>query len=155
MGTVIKLAIKPTQTLKEHLMSTEETILNLQHPSYSFESPQHSLCHAFFNASDSMYSEHDVKKIMSFIRQMVNLTNDNEFTLPSDNKIIDFANSVRINIPTFNTTEHEAAIANTDQKATFYMNKPSEYIKHLVANPSKSNQLSRLPDYTPPMKACS
>ncbi|KAI8327320.1 hypothetical protein EDC96DRAFT_549720 [Choanephora cucurbitarum] len=130
-------------------MSTEETIPNLQHQSYPFESAQHFFCHAFFNASDSMYSEHDVKKIMSFVRQIVNLTNDNDFTLPSDNKIIDFANSVRSNIPTFNTTEHEAAIANTDQKAKFYMNKPSEYIGHLVANSSKINQLSRLPDYTP------
>ncbi|KAI8321740.1 hypothetical protein EDC96DRAFT_550627 [Choanephora cucurbitarum] len=137
------------ETLEEYPMSTEETIPNLQHLSYHFESSQHFLCHVFFNASDSVYLEYDVKKIMSFVRQIVNLTNDNEFTLPSDNKIIDFANSVRSNIHTFDTTEHEAAIANTDQKAKFYMNKPFEYFKNLVTNPSESNQLSKLPDYTP------
>ncbi|KAI8327139.1 hypothetical protein EDC96DRAFT_580908, partial [Choanephora cucurbitarum] len=119
------------ETLQEYPMSSKETIPNLQHPSYPFESPLHFLCHAYFNASDSTYSKHDLKKIMSFARQIVNLTNDNEFTLPSDNKIIDFTDNVRSNIPTFGTTEHKAAIANTDQKAKFYMNKPSEYIKHL------------------------
>ncbi|KAI8350636.1 hypothetical protein BD560DRAFT_409602, partial [Blakeslea trispora] len=137
------------EPLDEYPMSSDEYIPNIQHPSYPFESPQHFLCHAFFNASDSMYSEHDIKKIMSFVRQIVNLTSDNEFSLPSDNQIIDFAKSVRSNIPIFNTTEHEATNANTNQKAKFYMNKPSEYIKHLMANPSKSDQLSRLPDYTP------
>ncbi|OBZ84622.1 hypothetical protein A0J61_07329 [Choanephora cucurbitarum] len=104
----------------EYLMPSEENIPDFHHPSYPFESPQHFLCHAFF----------DVKKIMSFVRQIVNLTSDNDFTLPSDNKIIDFAKSVRSNIPISNTTEHEATIA----KTKFYMNKPSKYIKHLMAN---------------------
>ncbi|KAI8331253.1 hypothetical protein BD560DRAFT_415948, partial [Blakeslea trispora] len=149
LSSMMFLTLDTQEPLDEYPMSSDEYIPNIQHPSYPFESPQHFLCHAFFNASDSMYSEHDIKKIMSFVRQIVNLTSDNEFSLPSDNQIIDFAKSVRSNIPIFNTTEHEATNANTNQKAKFYMNKPSEYIKHLMANPSKSDQLSRLPDYTP------
>ena len=103
---------------------------------------------AFFNGSKMNLSMAKIKSIMTMITLLFELNErDNTLPLPKTDYNLHFNERKNTRIPFLTPTKHKG----TDKKGDehdFYMNKPSEYLKFLMADPVKGTQLITLSDHT-------
>ncbi|KAI9244212.1 hypothetical protein EDC94DRAFT_667540 [Helicostylum pulchrum] len=108
------------------------------------------LLHALFFGDEDLASERSIKKIMYAMELLLELKEENSsLTLPAPDAILNYQNRIKNRIPVFKTTEHQVMSKSTGEMQTFFMNKPSEYLKHIVADPLKGPKVSALPDDAP------
>lgn len=108
------------------------------------------LLHALFFDDEDLASERSIKKIMYAMELLLELKEENSsLTLPAPDAILNYQNRIKNRIPVFKTTEHQVMSKSTGEIQTFFMNKPSEYLKHIVADPLKGPKVSALPDDAP------
>ncbi|RCH81083.1 hypothetical protein CU098_007833 [Rhizopus stolonifer] len=61
-------------------------------------------------------------------------------TMPAPDSIINFMQRVKNKIPAFATKKHSAVNQKTAKTHDFYVNEPSEYIKHIVGQPGMTSK---------------
>ncbi|KAL0078700.1 hypothetical protein F4703DRAFT_1796786 [Phycomyces blakesleeanus] len=95
-----------------------------------FKSKAAFILHVLFHSNEDLSSERSIKKIMFAIEKL-------DFTKPD----------AKNEIPVFPTTTC-TAVNRKGQCHEFSINKPSEYIRHILACPGKTAQMSSLSDFT-------
>lgn len=127
-------------------MEQMEPIQDMANP---FVSKMEGLLHAFFYGDEDLSSERIVKKILKLLVITLYIQKDSSELLevPPPDRITNLQQRVKSKVPVFNPVERTAV--NKDGKThSFFLNLPSEYLKHLIATRNMSNKMSALPDFT-------
>ncbi|KAG2191191.1 hypothetical protein INT47_005852 [Mucor saturninus] len=99
--------------------------------------------------STDLSSERSMKKIMNAMTLLLELKEkDSTLKMPADDSIFNYQRRMKNRIPVFKTTEHTGVNKKTGKNHSFFMNKPSEYMKHIIADPRQAPKVTALPDET-------
>ncbi|KAL0097348.1 hypothetical protein J3Q64DRAFT_1693761 [Phycomyces blakesleeanus] len=133
----------------KHATSQMEEVENIPDLTNPFKSTLEGLLHAFFYGDEDLCSERMVKKIIYMLKITLKLqeTTSQPLVLPAPDRISNFQQRIKSKIPILRPTKCIAKNKKGEEH-TFFMNKPSEYLKHLAATPGMVNQMSALPDFT-------
>ncbi|KAL0075607.1 hypothetical protein F4703DRAFT_1965870 [Phycomyces blakesleeanus] len=112
-----------------------------------FKSKTEFILHALFNGDEDLALERTIKKIMYAMEMLLEVrkTTGKRLDFPKPDAVINFHLQAKNEVPVFKTSP----VKSTNQKSKvheFLINKPSEYIKHMLAIPGKTSQLSALLD---------
>ncbi|KAI8327355.1 hypothetical protein BD560DRAFT_466754 [Blakeslea trispora] len=103
---------------------------------------------AFFSGSKMNFSKAKIESIMTMIRLLFKLKEkNNDLELSTTYFVLNFQESKTSRIPAMTPSKH-TGVNKAGETHELFMNKPSEYLKFLMADPLKSPQLSALPDNT-------
>ncbi|KAG2192404.1 hypothetical protein INT47_012471 [Mucor saturninus] len=124
---------------------------------FPFRDKIHQLVYQFYYRSGGDISQSLMKDIIKLLNDVTKAKVDYpEAKVPAADSIFNFDDKRRTKnqIPLLKQTEHKVKVQKTvngqevEQTLTFHMNPPSEVLKLLVANPSVTDHLSKLPDHT-------
>ncbi|KAI7887869.1 uncharacterized protein EV154DRAFT_595122 [Mucor mucedo] len=145
----------PSETAQEDLdrlnyarshMEQRDHLPDMPNP---FISTVEGLLHAFFYGDEDLCSERMVKKILYLLKSLLKLQEASATTLvlPKPDRIYNLHKRLKTKVPVFEPVEHRAKNKKGELKS-FFMNPPSEFLKHLAATPNMIKEMSTLPDFT-------
>lgn len=132
-----------------YALSRMEQIDHIPDLANPFESPAEGAIHAYCYGDEELASEKEIKKLHSLLEILLKMQRNSRVTLklPPPDRIFNLQQRIKSKVPVFNPVERTAV--NKQRKThSFFMNPPSEYLKHLIATPNMVNEMSALPDYT-------
>ncbi|KAG2192019.1 hypothetical protein INT47_008245 [Mucor saturninus] len=136
--------------IQQDIHSDNEDLLPLDSTGSSpYRNMVEFLLHALFFGDEDLSSERSMKKIMYAMTLLLELKEkDPTLKMPADDSIFNYQRRMKNRIPVFKTTEHTGVNKKTGKNHSFFMNKPSEYMKHIIADPRQAPKVTALPDET-------
>ncbi|KAI9006277.1 hypothetical protein CLU79DRAFT_892297 [Phycomyces nitens] len=118
-----------------------------EHSSFDpFKSPLELLLIGFFHASATNFSEQKIKSIMLLMKIAFELKERYpDLKMPAADFVLNYDTRKKSRIPSMTPIVHVGR-NKKNEVHPFFMNKPSVYLKYLMADPSKNPMLSSLPD---------
>lgn len=119
----------------------------------SFQTTVEGLLHASFYGDEDLCSERMVKRIHYLLEIILKLqeSSSTALVLPAPDRIFNLQQRIKSKVPVFTATECRAK-NKKGESHFFFMNKPSDYMKNLVATPGMVKEITALPDFTPERK---
>ncbi|CAO3622172.1 unnamed protein product [Mucor hiemalis] len=119
-----------------------------------FRSLQDFVLISFIHGETMNLSGQEVKKMMVMINVIVEIMRKNpEAKLPATDYVLKYDQRKKSRVPKMATSEHAVENKNNEEHS-FFLNKPSEYLKHLMAHPIKAPILTSFPDETQGEMTC-
>ncbi|KAL0095081.1 hypothetical protein F4703DRAFT_1950758 [Phycomyces blakesleeanus] len=114
-----------------------------------FKSKAAFILHALFHGNKDLSSERSIKKIMFVMKKLLEACEEagEKLDFPKPDAVINYHLRKKNEILVFLTTTC-TAVNQKGQRHEFLINKLSEYLRHTLACPGKTAQMSSLPDFT-------
>ncbi|KAI9017982.1 hypothetical protein CLU79DRAFT_866975 [Phycomyces nitens] len=143
---LLKILLFLTMTKDKNILPYSQDY-PFEHSSFDpFKSPMELLLIGVFHASATNLSEQKIKSIMLVMNIAFELKERYpDLKMPAADYILNYDTRNKSRIPSMTPTMHVGR-NKKNEVHPFFMNKPSVYLKYLMADPSKNPMLNSLPD---------